>query len=484
MRLADIQKTVQQIAEAVAAVVKVEVEIADDQLMRVAGTGKTQRNVLRSMAGEDFAYQWTMRTGQALVIRDPGHEEVCKPCVHREACPETGEISCPIFLDDKPIGVIGLLAFDRDQRERLFENQANIINFLEKMADLLAAKLKDQQKVESLVRRFAQWEQADPFAPIMGNSTCLSELKELARKVAHGDSTVLIQGESGTGKELFARAIHQASPRAQEPLVSINCGAIPDNLLESELFGYEEGAFTGARKGGKAGKFELADGGTLFLDEIGDMPLALQAKLLRVLQEKRVERVGSVTGGRAIDVRVIAATNRDLPEMVRQGAFRKDLYYRLHVIPLVLPTLAERREDVLMIANHYLHRYAAALGKTFRGLSLPVQHLLLQYDWPGNIRELANAIEYAVNMETEALIMPENLPAALREGRWQLRATTAGEQALGAALTLNLKRLEKQAISQALALVHARREPKEAAAELLGISRATLFRKIKDYQLS
>lgn len=207
----------------------------------------------------------------------------------------------------------------------------------------------------------------DAFSAIVGSSPAITQAKEVAMRVAASDSTVLLQGESSTGKEMFAKAIHQAGRRGKGPFVSVNCAAIPEQLLESELFGYEEGAFTGARKGGKRGLFEAADKGTLFLDEIGDMSAHLQAKLLRVLQEKQVARVGGAGQAIDVDVRIIAATHRDLGQLVAAGAFRADLYYRLHVIPIHLPSLRERREDILALANGFLRECGKRLGKELLG---------------------------------------------------------------------------------------------------------------------
>ncbi|HOL17414.1 MAG TPA: sigma 54-interacting transcriptional regulator, partial [Bacillota bacterium] len=227
------------------------------------------------------------------------------------------------------------------------------------------------------------------FNDILGNSTILREVKQRAQKVAEGSSTVLITGESGTGKELFARAIHHASPRADKPFISINCSAIPEPLLESELFGYEGGAFTGAKHAGKPGKFELADSGTIFLDEIGDMPLYMQSKLLRVLQEKKIERVGGIKSI-SIDVRVIAATNKDLHLSIRQGEFRSDLFYRLNVIPLHIPPLRERKDDIPCLMEFFLQKYNKILHKEFTGFTKKAKNILLNYSYPGNVRELEN----------------------------------------------------------------------------------------------
>lgn len=250
------------------------------------------------------------------------------------------------------------------------------------------------------------------FDSIITSHPAMEAVKRVAAKAAHSNSTVLLLGESGTGKELFAHAIHNASPRRRAPFIKVNCAAIPEELLESEFFGYAEGAFTGARKGGKPGKFELADGGTLFLDEIGDMSPGLQAKLLRVLQDGEFERVGGTRPVR-VDVRIIAASNKNLEEMVARGEFREDLFYRLNVISLFVPPLRERREDILPLAHFFIRKYQAVTGSRVTTVSPAALAVLEAYSWPGNVRELENIIERALNLETGTAIQPDSLPPRL-----------------------------------------------------------------------
>lgn len=253
------------------------------------------------------------------------------------------------------------------------------------------------------------------FDDIVGNSKSIRETVELARRIAKSQSPVLIQGESGTGKELFAQAIHNASPRRRGPFVAVNFAALPESLIESELFGYDEGAFTGAKKGGMPGLFEQAHGGTIFLDEIGDAPLSFQVRLLRVLQEKQVRRIGS-SKVIPIDVRVISATNRDLKELVEKGEFRKDLYYRLSVLPLRLPPLRERKEDILTLAEIFYNEFFQGKPpKSAIEYFAAIKEALLNYDWPGNIRELQNVVEYLVNVSPDKIPEPEILPEELRK---------------------------------------------------------------------
>lgn len=316
------------------------------------------------------------------------------------------------------------------------------------------------------------------FEDIIGETKIVKEAKERALKASNGCSTILILGESGTGKELFARAIHSESCRKDKPFIAINCAAIPEALLESELFGYEDGAFTGAKKGGKIGKFELANGGTIFLDEIGDMPLHLQTKLLRVLQDKAIERVG----GRhsiPLDVRIIAATHKDIIKMIENGEFRNDLYYRLNVIPLLIPSLRERKEDISMLMEHILQKCNTKLEKSIEGFEKEVYSIFSEYDWPGNIRELENAIEYAVNMEGGRLIGVTSLHQKFKILE-AVPKKALGEDSALAHEIIPIKDLEKQAIKEALRILKGNRDE---AAKSLGISRATFYRKLKEYEI-
>jgi len=301
-------------------------------------------------------------------------------------------------------------------------------------------------------------------------SPAMHDVLDLVERVAPTGATLLIRGESGTGKEVIAKAVHHASPRANRPFVAVNCGAVPEPLLESELFGFTRGAFTGA-VASKAGLFEEAGGGTLFLDEIAEMPAALQVKLLRALQSGEIRRLGA-TQASTIDVRVIAATNRDLAAMIADGSFREDLYYRLNVIEVVLPPLRERREDIPALAEHFMARAAGRLGREIR-LSAEALERLLRYPWPGNVRELENAIERAAILARGDAVTPEDLPphvaAGLNLGPSPAlpRQTTLAETERGHILT-TLERFGRN---------------HSAAAEALGIGRTTLWRKLKEYGL-
>jgi len=326
----------------------------------------------------------------------------------------------------------------------------------------------------------------DPFlGNIVGASPKMQRIFRLVSKVAPTDSTVLLLGESGTGKELVARLLHLQSRRAQGPFVPVNVGAIPETLVESELFGYVRGAFTGAT-GERAGLIEQADGGTLFLDEIGDMPPAAQVKLLRTLERNEVRRLGDNTE-RVVNVRVIAATHRDLQAEIAAGRFREDLYYRLNVVQVELPPLRERREDVGLLAAYFLERIARREGRAGLSFTPEAQSLLERYDYPGNVRELENAIEHAVAVSEGEAITAADLPSALRSPRLLTgeRARAGAPGAVADALRprerWSLAEVEKEHIQKVLAF---HRGNATSAAKQLGISRTTLWRKLRHYGLS
>ncbi|MDI7247328.1 MAG: sigma-54-dependent Fis family transcriptional regulator [Bacillota bacterium] len=348
---------------------------------------------------------------------------------------------------------------------------------------------EELDRARRLIRRL---EAKYTFDDIVGVSPKMARAIEQARRVAATPVTVLLRGESGTGKELFAHAIHNASDRARAQFIRVNCTAIVDTLLESELFGYEEGAFTGAKRGGKRGLFEDANGGTIFLDEVGATNLALQAKLLRVLQEKEIVRVGN-TRPIPVDVRVIAATNTDLEKAVREGRMREDLYYRLNVVPIFIPPLRERVEDIPLLCHSLIRRFNQAYGRNVSRISEEALATLTEYDWPGNVRELENVLSRAIiNMHySEVEILPGHLPAL---GRFQqgLQATRANAhaQARGAEqqpasgvsrLQDAVERAERRAILRAL---EATGGNKTAAAKLLGVGLRNLYYKIKRYGIS
>ena len=316
--------------------------------------------------------------------------------------------------------------------------------------------------------------QENALDSILGKSAVTMELKSKIRQFAASTSTVLIRGETGTGKELIARSLHGLSPRNQQPFITINCAAIPDSLLESELFGYEKGTFTGASKGGKAGLFEIANGGTIFLDEIGDMPLHLQAKLLRVLQDRKVIRLGGYHPTN-LDIRIIAATNQDLEKLVDENKFRSDLYYRLNILPISVLPLRERMADFDDLVFHFIVKYNEKLSKRIYGIDKDFLQLLKNYPWPGNVRQLENTIEYAVNITEGSYLKTESCPAGI------IAEDTAHHQ-----LTLKeqLKQEESRIIQEYLDRYGSKNSSITEIAKILGISRASLYGKIKEYKLS
>lgn len=311
----------------------------------------------------------------------------------------------------------------------------------------------------------------DYLDKIISKNLKMEEIKIKIKKIRNSPSSVLITGQTGTGKEMVARAIHFSSKRKNLPFIPINCSNIPENLFESELFGYEEGSFTGAKRGGKIGLFEAANGGTIFLDEIGELPIHLQSKLLRVIQEKAIKRVGSLSFI-PVDVRIISATNQNLDEMMYDGRFREDLYYRLKVIPMELPLLRKRNEDIEPLSMYFLKKYSLELNKNIISLSDEVLDLLKSYDWPGNIRELENVIEYAINMEEGSILNMESLPSYIKAEKFN--QANKNNTILKGETHLILSTLDKYGWTV---------EGKKNASEELGISLRTLYRKLEKIEL-
>ncbi|MCO5387613.1 sigma 54-interacting transcriptional regulator [Desulfosporosinus sp.] len=577
----------QQIAEAIATVVKIDVEVADHNLMRIAGTGRYHKGVGQSMDQQGYIYQEVLRTGHQFVIETPGTHPLCAPCKARGNCSEKYEVVSPINVDDKAVGAIGLICFSDTQAKLIQENQQSYLIFLTKMAETIALKMKEQEflaglvsanhylnsiidcleeglitvdlegnvlhynqaakrlfstnlltprshlkslfipqivadilragtnvnevverevhletkknrvqmilralpidgeegvksigvtlrpfdEIGRIVHRLSLQDAGYTIDDILGVSDTVCQIRERAKVVAASKSTVLIRGESGTGKEMLARSIHNLSSRQQGMFMAINCTAIPEALLESELFGYEEGAFTGARKGGKIGKFELANKGTLFLDEIGDMPLFLQAKILRVLQERQIERIGGIAPI-PVDVRVIAATHRNLEEMMAKGEFREDLYYRINVIPIDIKPLRDRKEDLQILSEHFIKGFNQQLNKEVRFISDGFRQRLFDYGWPGNVRELQNIMEYAMNLAKDATLTEEHLSPRLKKIESQAESNE-----------FNLEKVERETIMRCYQAFGTGVQGKERAAKALGIGIATLYRKLARYNI-
>lgn len=579
--LQDIQETVIQYANIIANVIKVDVEIVDANLVRIAGTGIYKGKINEDMSGEGFVYKEVLHTGQAQFIESPGKHRLCAACAKRQGCDEKLEMCTPIKLKQDIIGVIGLICFTEQQKEHLLGDLDVYRQFLEQVAEFISIKAHEYQEVErnalmmkllnqiienmgkgvlilnkenkimhingsaskqlslnpDCIEQKIQLEAtgdsilgAEEFkvnindkvhyvvgdliavtsgvseysailifndirkvktgiyeltniaedirlGNIIGTSDAMQQVKKKILKIADSKSTVLITGESGTGKEIIARAIHAESNRRTNPFVAINCGAIPDTLLESELFGYVKGAFTGADPRGKIGKFELANKGVIFLDEVGDMPLYLQVKILRVLQERKITRIGS-NQQIDIDVRVVAATNKEFSALIKENKFREDLYYRLNVIRFEVPPLRERKQDIAEIALHLFKKYCHLFNKKITGIDEDVMRDLVDYPWPGNVRELENTIEFMINMvDEDAFVTREALPKNILEYQ---QSSTCGD--------LNqiqsLSEMERMLIGRALEAYGSSTEGKRQAAKKLGIGIATFYRKLEEYNLS
>ena len=361
-----------------------------------------------------------MRTGRSAIVPRVTAEPRFRNRIHRQSRPlkdrDFSFVCVPIVVEEE---VVGTLSFDLP-REDNAGYLAQSEHFLSIVATMIAADIKarrltaaEREKLEAENLRLRDVLE-DYLRPenMVGNSRAMQHVYSRISQVADFDTTILIRGESGTGKENVAAAIHYNSPRRSGPFVKVNCAALSENLLESELFGHEKGAFTGAVRT-RAGRLEQAEGGTLFLDEIGDFSAATQVKLLRILQEREYERVGSNATHKA-DVRIISATNRDLEQAVQRGDFRQDLYYRINVFPLVLPPLRERGNDVLLLANYFVQRFADKLGKSVDRINTPAINMLMAYHWPGNVRELENCIEHAVLLSTDGVIQGHHLPPTLQ----------------------------------------------------------------------
>lgn len=370
-------------------------------------------------------------------------------------------LRAPIKKDGKTIGAIGKTLFKDMGLAHVFARK------LAKMEDDLNFYKEELRKIHSATYTFED---------IIGEGVKITSTLRLAKRAARTSSTVLLTGESGTGKELFAHAIHNDSVRRYGPFIKVNCAAIPEQLLESELFGYAEGAFTGARKGGKPGKFELANHGTIFLDEIGDMSLTMQAKLLRVIQEREVERVGG-TQSCKIDVRIITATNRKLDKMLQEGMFREDLFYRLNVMALELPSLRERPGDIRLLANYMVAKLKQKLETDVEGISQEGMQILQNYAWPGNVRELESVLERTMNVIDEPFILPEHLPNRILNSKMTADETQSGEKSR---FEEGVNYAEKELLVDALKRAKGN---KAQAAKILGIHRSVIYKKLRKHGL-
>jgi len=374
--------------------------------------------------------------------------------------------------------VVGTLSADR-----IYADQVSLdedLRLLTIITSMIAQAVKLRQAVEEERHRLREENERlqdqlrERFRPdnIIGNSKAMRAVYDTVAQVARSDATVLVRGESGTGKELVAHAIHHASRRANKPYVKVNCAALPETILEAELFGYEKGAFTGAIAR-KKGRFELAQNGTLFLDEVGDFSPATQVKLLRVIQEREYELVGGVETHKA-NVRIIAATNRDLEELVAGGEFREDLYYRLNVFPVHLPPLRDRKSDILLLADHFVAKYSEANGKNVKRISTPAIDMMMAYHWPGNVRELENCIERAILLTNDSVIHGHHLPPTLQTAE-------ASDTVIRETLSQAVERLEREMIVDALKTTGGNCS---RAAEMLGVTERILGLRLTKYDIS
>ncbi|MEW6358660.1 MAG: sigma 54-interacting transcriptional regulator [Planctomycetota bacterium] len=410
---------------------------------------------------------WVAQHGQPLLVEnarsDPRHrrdvaESLDFPC--------KSVVAAPIFDGDRVIGAVEVMNPTGSQP---FDQQS--VEYLTALSRLLSIAILNAKAYTALRNEVTELRSVlEVKRSIIGQHPSILEALDLVRKTSPFDVTVLITGESGTGKELIARALHELSPRAKGPFVAVNCTAMPDTLLESELFGHEKGAFTDAAKMRK-GKFELASGGTLFLDEVGDMSGAAQSKVLRAIEERRFERVGGMELIE-VDVRVVAATNKNLPEMIKNGKFREDLFYRLNELAIVLPPLRQRGEDIPLLAEHFIQEFAAQFGKKMKGLDERARRLLLQYHWPGNIRELRNVIKSAIVLSDGDVLAAQQLPMQIRQASALAKGASEPEGSLQAAEHI-----------QILTVLEEAGWNKSQAAKTLGISRPTLDAKIKKYNI-
>ncbi len=435
-----------------------------------ASNGLTSDNHSVHRLGEGITGR-VIESGKPIVVPQVSREPAL---IRRRGREELSFISVPITLNRKPVGALGVdLRFKRDR------DYDRSVKFLKVVASMIAQALKVQRSVEAERRRLLdenihlqqELRERYDFSNIIGTSGPMRQVYEQVSQVARTNTTVLIRGESGTGKELIAHAIHYNSLRARKPFIKVSCAALPDTLIESELFGYEKGAFTGAQAR-KKGRFEMAEGGTLFLDEIGDLNLSTQVKLLRVLQEREFERLGGAETVK-VNVRLIAATNKDLEQAIAEGGFREDLYYRLNVFAIFVPPLRERKPDVLLLADHFLEKYAREHGKNIKRISTPAIDMITAYHWPGNVRELENCIERAALVCDGHAVHGHHLPPTLQ-------TASASGTVTRLSMTAAIEAYEKDLILDALKTTRGNRA---RAAALLGTTERILGYKVKKYAI-
>ncbi|HAW5514020.1 TPA: sigma-54-dependent transcriptional regulator [Escherichia coli] len=580
--LMQIQPTIQRFARMLASVLQLEVEIVDENLCRVAGTGAYGKFLGRQLSGNSRLLRHVLETKTEKVVIQSRFDPLCEGCDSKENCREKAFLGTPVILQDRCVGVISLIAVTHEQQEHISDNLREFSDYVRHISTIFVSKLlEDQGPGDNISKIFAtmidnmdqgvlvvddesrvqfvnqtalktlgvvqnniigkpirfrpltfesnfthghmqhivSWDDKSeliigqlhniqgrqlflmafhqshtsfsvanaPDEPhieqLVGECRVMRQLKRLISRIAPSPSSVMVVGESGTGKEVVARAIHKLSGRRNKPFIAINCAAIPEQLLESELFGYVKGAFTGASANGKTGLIQAANTGTLFLDEIGDMPLMLQAKLLRAIEAREILPIGA-SSPIQVDIRIISATNQNLAQFIAEGKFREDLFYRLNVIPITLPPLRERQEDIELLVHYFLHLHTRRLGSVYPGIAPDVVEILRKHRWPGNLRELSNLMEYLVNVVPSGEVIDSKLlpPNLLNNGTTEQSDVTEVSEAhlsLDDAGGTALEEMEKQMIREALS----RHNSKKQVADELGIGIATLYRKIKKYEL-
>lgn len=580
--LMQIQPTIQRFARMLASVLQLEVEIVDENLCRVAGTGAYGKFLGRQLSGNSRLLRHVLETKTEKVVTQSRFDPLCEGCDSKENCREKAFLGTPVILQDRCVGVISLIAVTHEQQEHISDNLREFSDYVRHISTIFVSKLlEDQGPGDNISKIFAtmidnmdqgvlvvddesrvqfvnqtalktlgvvqnniigkpirfrpltfesnfthghmqhivSWDDKSeliigqlhniqgrqlflmafhqshtsfsvanaPDEPhieqLVGECRVMRQLKRLISRIAPSPSSVMVVGESGTGKEVVARAIHKLSGRRNKPFIAINCAAIPEQLLESELFGYVKGAFTGASANGKTGLIQAANTGTLFLDEIGDMPLMLQAKLLRAIEAREILPIGACSPIQ-VDIRIISATNQNLAQFIAEGKFREDLFYRLNVIPITLPPLRERQEDIELLVHYFLHLHTRRLGSVYPGIAPDVVEILRKHRWPGNLRELSNLMEYLVNVVPSGEVIDSTLlpPNLLNNGTTEQSDVTEVSEAhlsLDDAGGTALEEMEKQMIREALS----RHNSKKQVADELGIGIATLYRKIKKYEL-
>ena len=576
--LMQIQPTIQRFARMLASVLQLEVEIVDENLCRVAGTGAYGKFLGRQLSGNSRLLRHVLETKTEKVVTQSRFDPLCEGCDSKENCREKAFLGTPVILQDRCVGVISLIAVTHEQQEHISDNLREFSDYVRHISTIFVSKLlEDQGPGDNISKIFAtmidnmdqgvlvvdddnrvqfvnqtalktlgvvqnniigkpirfrpltfesnfthghmqhivSWDDKSeliigqlhniqgrqlflmafhqshtsfsvanaPDEPhieqLVGECRVMRQLKRLISRIAPSPSSVMVVGESGTGKEVVARAIHKLSGRRNKPFIAINCAAIP----ESELFGYVKGAFTGASANGKTGLIQAANTGTLFLDEIGDMPLMLQAKLLRAIEAREILPIGA-SSPIQVDIRIISATNQNLAQFIAEGKFREDLFYRLNVIPITLPPLRERQEDIELLVHYFLHLHTRRLGSVYPGIAPDVVEILRKHRWPGNLRELSNLMEYLVNVVPSGEVIDSTLlpPNLLNNGTTEQSDVTEVSEAhlaLDDAGGTALEEMEKQMIREALS----RHNSKKQVADELGIGIATLYRKIKKYEL-